>query len=808
MKFFSKLNWSKTKKSLLTAVLLVASVAGGALAYGTYADNKIDAASCPSNDIMPCGVLYEKDPKNAFIDRLNKSVYTPSSANPADMDNIYGERYGLPHSEYANFRNYAKAGKINPDTGNITVDGITVGYDAQSLGRNSKSVSHPVTIGGKTYHESPIRLLTKYTNEALVLFDAKGNVQTVIMNLCGNPMTVTKKDPKYNCDALNMTQVDRDTFKFSSNISTSNGATVTKVVYDFGDGQTVTQTSPSTVVEHTYAKAGNYVAKVTAYVKAPFSRGEFPITVTANCQKPLTVNEEAKPSINITKTVDGVERKEVALNTEFKYNLKVTNTGNVDLKNVVVSDQAPANVVFISTDKGSIVNNALSYSIPSLAKGSSVTINITAKLTKYVAGDIKNTACVETPTIPGTNPDDCDDAIITTPAPKTPGVKIEKYVHPAGEVTDTALHESLVVNLNTPFLYRLYVTNSGEVDLKNVAIKDSAPSGIQFISAKNTSDGTTISVADNKIDYKIPSLPVNKTVMIEITAKATAYSATPVKNTACVDAPEVNGNPDDCDDATTTTPEPKVSIDKTVNGGETAQVKVGEEFTYKLVVKNIGQVDLKNVKVSDTQPAGIQFVRADKGQFIGNATTTSYDYTIPSLKVGESVTINITAKATKSSATPVKNTACVDAPEIPGTKDDCDDATTTTPEPGKVSVCDPETRNIIQVPETDKDKYLPVDSPKCEKIEVCIKDSGDTTLKPIYKDEFDASKHSTNPNDCKKPETPAPEEPTPPKPEPETPAIIPATGPEIIGGLAGTSALSYGAYTYLASRRAIRNVRK
>ena len=35
----------------------------------------------------------------------------------------------------------------------------------------------------------------------------------------------------------------------------------------------------------------------------------------------------------------------------------------------------------------------------------------------YKAGTIKNTACVETPTVPGGNPDDCDDAKVKVEPP-------------------------------------------------------------------------------------------------------------------------------------------------------------------------------------------------------------------------------------------------------------------------------------------------------------------------------------------------------------------------------------------------------
>ena len=42
------------------------------------------------------------------------------------------------------------------------------------------------------------------------------------------------------------------------------------------------------------------------------------------------------------------------------------------------------------------------------------TFTITAKLPKYQSGNIVNEACVETPTVPGGNPDDCDEATVTT----------------------------------------------------------------------------------------------------------------------------------------------------------------------------------------------------------------------------------------------------------------------------------------------------------------------------------------------------------------------------------------------------------
>jgi hypothetical protein len=86
-----------------------------------------------------------------------------------------------------------------------------------------------------------------------------------------------------------------------------------------------------------------------------------------------------------------------------------------------------------------------------------------------------------------------------------------------------------------------------------------------------------------------------------------------------------------------------------------------------------------------------------------------------------------------------------------------------TPQPGTVDVCDPQTGKIINVPEEDEDKYLPIGSPECEE---------------------------------------APE--TPPVDEGDVPTAseLPTTGPvEVIAQLLGATSLTTAGSYYLASRR-------
>ncbi len=260
-------------------------------------------------------------------------------------------------------------------------------------------------------------------------------------------------------------------------------------------------------------------------------------------------NPTTHPAVTIDKKVDGVENKEVAVGQNFTYQLVVKNTGDVKLTNVVVTDQAPANVQFVSTDKGTITNNALSYTIPELAVGASQTINIVAKVTAYQTGSIVNTACVNAPEVNPTNPntkDDCDDATVTVTPPTThPAVTIDKKV-------DGVENKEVAVGQN--FTYQLVVKNTGDVKLTNVVVTDQAPANVQFVS---TDKGT---ITNNALSYTIPELAVGASQTINIVAKVTAYQTGSIVNTACVNAPEVNPtNPntkDDCDDATVTVTPP------------------------------------------------------------------------------------------------------------------------------------------------------------------------------------------------------------------------------------------------------------
>jgi uncharacterized repeat protein (TIGR01451 family)/LPXTG-motif cell wall-anchored protein len=324
--------------------------------------------------------------------------------------------------------------------------------------------------------------------------------------------------------------------------------------------------------------------------------------------------------------------------------------------------------------------------------------------------------------------------------------------------------------------YRLIYTNTGTVRQDNVVLKDELPAGVSYVPgssfiANSTTNGSYKSTIDGITSaggYKIGSYAPKGNAYFKFSAKVPAND----KLAKCGDntltnkgmAYTENGSKSSTADVTVTkdcTPpsKPGVSIEKTVNGVEHTKVNVNQRFNYELVVKNTGNTTLTNVKVTDKAPAHVQFVSADKGTIANNA----YSYTIPTLKVGQSVKLTITAKVTDYVEGSIKNTACVDAPAVPGSPDDCDDATVEVPPkppvPGDITVCDLTTKEIITIKETA----------------------------------FDANKHSKDLSKCA--DTPV------------TPPELPHTGmSDSIFAFLGLGSLVASVTYYVISRRALGNL--
>ena len=226
--------------------------------------------------------------------------------------------------------------------------------------------------------------------------------------------TPTPVKPELVCNNITINQITRTKFEFNTSY-TVNNTTFVGVKYIVKDQ------SGKVVIEKTVQNGSKLTINIDIV-------GKFTISSTiitkdgeksnVKCEKSFEVKREEKPSIIIKKTVNNQKNTTIEAETDFNYEITVSNNGNVNLKDVVVTDRAPANITFVSADNGEIKDNVLTMKINSLEVGESKTVVIKSRATA-TGMSIINTACVDTPTIPGDN-DGCDSAKVEVPKKQTP----------------------------------------------------------------------------------------------------------------------------------------------------------------------------------------------------------------------------------------------------------------------------------------------------------------------------------------------------------------------------------------------------
>ncbi|MFA6941890.1 MAG: LPXTG cell wall anchor domain-containing protein, partial [Clostridiaceae bacterium] len=256
-------------------------------------------------------------------------------------------------------------------------------------------------------------------------------------------------------------------------------------------------------------------------------------------------------SLKITKSVN---RTEAYPGQKVTYTMVVTNTGNVALTDVLVSD--PMLTGFDGTIGNLAVNESKTltadYTIPTSAAIGSP-LNNTATVTGYYGEqEVSGTAA----------------AVLTIVPVPAPSINITKTVnstkaYPGQKVT-----------------YTMVVKNTGNVALTDVLVTDLMLTGF---------DGTIGNLAVNE----------SKTLTADYTIPASTAIGSPLNNTATVTGNYGDNPVSDNSSASlniTEVPAPGLSIAKTAN---VLSAKIGDTIKYTITVTNTGNMDLQNVSVSD-----------------------------------------------------------------------------------------------------------------------------------------------------------------------------------------------------------------
>lgn len=332
--------------------------------------------------------------------------------------------------------------------------------------------------------------------------------------------------------------------------------------------------APLTMLVHFDANlpAGDYTN--TATVSSPTDEGADTHPNTDDA----TVTTEQAPAISLTKdavtSAPGVEE----VGDTVTYSFTATNTGNVTLTGVVISDTLAG-------------LSALVYSWPDASKpgtllqGQSVTAEATLTLTQqhFDAATVLNSALVS-----GTSPrnvvvNDTDSATVTLP--QDPKITIVK---------SAALQTGAKGIAGDTVNYSFTVTNAGNVTLNDVGITDPLPDlgVITFGAWPDAAAPNTLA----------PGESVSATARYTLTQAD--VDAGVVNNTATASGTPTVGIPVTEDDSASVTTNGTAAITLVKNGGfeTTSGGALGERVLYTFLVTNTGTLTLHDVVVADPLP--------------------------------------------------------------------------------------------------------------------------------------------------------------------------------------------------------------
>ena len=372
----------------------------------------------------------------------------------------------------------------------------------------------------------------------------------------------------------------------------------------------------------------------------------------------------------------------------INYTITVVNTGNTDLRDVVLDDvisdlngdrlTLTSGPSFISASLGSIEGK--------LRQGELATYTASFIITQQAidAGGVSNTVTVVASSPGKTNDifdisDDGDDTdgnsendptitrTLTTPPP-SPSVELTK----AASVSDT--NGDGTIGLGDTITYTLVVTNTGNDDLSGVVITD--------VLSDLAGNALTLTSQPTFISANLGSTEGSLQVGEQATYSATfivnnqAMNAGGVSNTATVTAQGTNSNVTDIsDDPSTSTPNDatvttlliissSVELTKAASVSDTngdGTIGLGDTITYTLVVTNTGNDDLSGVVITDvlSDLAGNALTLTSQPTFI----SANLGSTEGSLQVGEQATYSATFIVNNQAmnAGGVSNTATVTA---------------------------------------------------------------------------------------------------------------------------------------------------
>jgi uncharacterized repeat protein (TIGR01451 family) len=297
---------------------------------------------------------------------------------------------------------------------------------------------------------------------------------------------------------------------------------------------------------------------------------------------------------------------------QVTYTLVVENHGPDTATSAKVSDDVPAGLTITSLqpNQGTCSTSAgeIKCQLGTIANGGMVQILVMADASSsiQVGSTVKNcasTTAFQTDPVASNN-SSCVSKPVKPEPPGAVDIQVSKHV------------DTRVAKFGKPVTYTLDVRNNGPDRAPDARVTDTSGLPLRILSAKS-SQGTCGSRQPLACDLGPLASGETATITVKAIPKQTGPTVNTVSTTpGCNDSGcATDTDPRNNVSSARVTVKPYITLVKSVS---THVVKAGHELTYRLTVANPTPVNVPNVRVCDTLPAGIVFVRSTPSGTLSN----------------------------------------------------------------------------------------------------------------------------------------------------------------------------------------------
>jgi uncharacterized repeat protein (TIGR01451 family)/gliding motility-associated-like protein len=330
--------------------------------------------------------------------------------------------------------------------------------------------------------------------------------------------------------------------------------------------------------------------------------------------------------LDMTKSADV---SQVLVGEQITYTMVVSNNNPAPATNVVVTDELPAGVAFVSAshdgsyDEGT---NTVTWNLGDLAADGSVSLTLVVEADlDLVSGTVlTNVAVVEN--------DNADFPAESNPATVSVFATADLMILKGADVGSAYNNQEIT--------YTLTVTNLGPSVAGNVVVHDLLPPQVEFVSA---SHGWSFNPNNKHVTWTLGNMNSQETIVLTVvtSVKADVAKGTSITNFSTVASETTDPNLDNNEANATITASGAMADLAVVKEVDVTEILAGVPFNYSIIVTNNGPSNVSNIGVVDYLPGEASFLSAGQNGTYNEASQT-VNWIIDFLASGESVTLTLT----------------------------------------------------------------------------------------------------------------------------------------------------------------------